>query len=734
MKGYVLLMRSENLNIKESRMDLERVFKAESVAIIGASRDERKRGYQAIKTLLSEKYEGKIYPVNPRGESVLGLTCYMSLLDIQEPVDLALITTPAGSIPSILEECGKQGVAGAVIIAGGFGELGKEGKKLEAKIVKTAKRHKIRIIGPNTSGMINVGRNLNLVGIKDVPKGDIALLTQSGNIALHLITEAGLKSRKGFSYYVGVGNEADLKFHEYLEFFTNDPDTKAILMYVEGLREGRKFLQQAYKTTSRKPIVLLKSGRSSTGSQSAGSHTGALAGISEVATSAFERAGIITIENADELFPAAEALASLPPIRDNRIAILADGGGHATIAADLLTDHGVQIPKLSKKTQARLMELLPANASLRNPIDVAGGADADPAVFAECAQVLLDDDRIGGLLIVGLFGGYGIRFAEQLKFIEEDAAHRMGKLVKKTGKPIVLHSLYSFAKPHSLDLLRYYDIPVYDSLDIACKCIAVLSHYGHKTEVPHRKATFVFDWGAKAKTEGEAIIQNAKGEGRRLLLEHEGKELLRLHGAPVSLDRLAKTPGEAVSMARDLGGKVVLKIVSPDILHKSDAGGVKLNLKTKNEIRTAFEEITRNALQYNENADIKGCIVSSMAGDGVEVIIGTKVDEQFGPVIMFGIGGILVEVVKDVSFRVLPISRTAPRKMIKEIKSYPILKGIRGRPPVDQKAICTLLLTVSDIIEAYPDIQEMDLNPVIAHEDGITIVDVRIILKKTRRK
>ena len=711
-------------------MALDRVFRAGSVAIVGASRDETKRGFQAIKTLLNEKYEGKIYPVNPRGGSVLGLRCYKGLLDIEAQIDLALITTPAQTIPSILKDCGQKGVAGAVIIAGGFGEQGKEGRKLERKIIQTAARFNVRIIGPNTSGMINVLENMNLVGVKDVPKGDIALLTQSGNVALHLITEAGLKSRKGFSYYVGVGNEADIKFHEYLEFFTEDPDTRAILMYVEGLSEGRKFLQQAYKTTEKKPIILLKSGRTETGSQSAGSHTGALAGISEVARSAFDRAGIITIEHSDELFPVAETLTSLPPITNNRVAILADGGGHATIASDLLTDHGVMIPRMMRETQARLKELLPPNASLKNPIDVAGGADADPAVFADCAEAILSDDRIGGLLIAGLFGGYGIRFAEQLKFIEEDAAHRMGKLVKKTGKPIILHSLYNFAKPHSLELLRYYNIPVYDSLDIACKCIAALSNYGHNLAGPNRTASFVFRWGRNAKKEGREIIENTRSEGRRGLLEHEGKALLELHDAPVSKDRLARNAGEAVRIAKTLGGEVALKIVSPQILHKSDAGGVRLHLDKPEEIKKAFREIIANAKGYKQDADIKGCIVSPMAGEGVEVIIGTKIDAQFGPVIMFGVGGILVEVVKDVSFRVLPISRTAPQKMIREIKSYQILKGVRGRPPVDQKALCKLLLKVSEIIEAYPAIQEMDLNPVIAHEEGLTIVDVRIILKK----
>ncbi|MFC1494960.1 acetate--CoA ligase family protein [Thermodesulfobacteriota bacterium] len=688
------------------------------------------RGYQAIKILLDEKYGGKIYPVNPGGGVILGLKCFKNILDINEPVDLALITTPAHTIPDILVNCGKKNVAGAVIIAGGFGEQGGEGRRLEKKIVKTAQKHDVRIIGPNTSGMINVLRNMNLVGLEGVPKGDIALLTQSGNIALHLITEAALKSRKGFSYYVGVGNEADIKFHEYLEYFTNDSDTKSILMYVEGMHDGRKFLQQAYKTTEQKPVILLKSGRTEKGSKSAGSHTGALAGISEVAKTAFDRAGITTIENVDELFPVAETLTSLPTVKNNKIAILADGGGHATIASDLLTDYNVDLPELRKTTKEKLKQFLPWNASLKNPVDIAGGADADPSVFAECAEAILSDDRIGGLLIVGLFGGYSIRFSDKLKFIEEDTAHRMGKLVKKSGKPIIVHSLYNYAKSHSLELLRYYDIPVYDSLDISCKCITELCNYGKKLTVPHKRASFVFNWERKSKNEGRDIIENVLKEGRHILLENEGKALLELHDAPVSKDRLALDSDDAVRIAKRMKTDVALKIVSPHILHKSDAGGVKLGLKKPGEIKIAYDEIIKNAKNYNKDADIKGCIVSPMAGEGVEVIIGTKIDAQFGPVIMFGVGGILVEVLKDVSFRVLPISRTAPQKMIKEIKSYALLKGVRGRPPVDKNALCNLLLKVSEIIEAYPMIQEMDLNPVIVHEEGLTIVDVRIILKK----
>ncbi len=711
-------------------MALDRVMHPRSVAVIGASKTETKRGYQSIKTLLAQQYEGAIYPVNPKLDAVLGLPCYKSLLDIEAPVDLALIATPAATTPAILDTCGQKGVAGAVILAGGFREVGEQGKDLEEAMLTTAHKYGIRIIGPNTSGMMSVLDNLNLVGIQNVPKGDIALLSQSGNMALSIITEAKLKSRKGFSYYVGVGNEADIKFHEYLEFFRQDDNTRAILMYVEGMREGRKFLQQAYTTTQEKPIVLLKSGRSRAGKRSAGSHTGALAGISEVAKGAFERAGIVVIDNADELFPAAETLSSCPAIRNNQVAILADGGGHATIAADILTDYGIQIPELNEKTQARLKEILPAAASVVNPVDVAGGTDADPSLFANCADIILSDSNVGGLLMVGLFGGYGIRFAESLSLKEEDAAHQLGKMMVKRNKAIVLHSLYSSERPHSLDLCRYYNIPVYDSVDVACKSIGVLAQYGNYLKSYHAKTNFVMNWGAKAKSEGDELILKARLDGRRVLLEHEAKRLLNIHGAQTLEEKLALSADDAVEAAASIDGPVAMKIVSPDILHKSDAKGVLLNLKTKADVTKGYTKLIKNAKRYNDKADIRGVLVSPMVSPGVEVIIGTKIDDQFGPIIMYGLGGVMVEILKDISFRVLPISRFSAKKMISETKSAPILDGVRGTNISDKKALHNLLLLISDIVEAYPDIEEMDLNPVILHEKGLSIVDARILLKE----
>jgi acetyltransferase len=708
---------------------LDKVLNAKSVAIIGASKNKTKRGYQAIKTLLADGFEGEIYPVNPKEDIILGLRCYKDITQIAAPVDLALITTPARTIPGILRRCGEKNVAGAVIIAGGFRELGAKGKELELEVVAAAKETGVRLIGPNTSGMINLKTNMNLVGIQNAPKGDIALLCQSGNMALTLITEATIRRHEGFTYYVGVGNEADIKFHEYLEFFRNDPDTKSILMYVEGMSEGRKFLQEAYETSIEKPIILLKSGRSATGKKSAGSHTGSLAGISEVAKRAYERAGIIVIENSDELFPVAETLSSQPPIKNNSLAILADGGGHATIAADLLTDYGINLPELSDKTKGKLREILPEAASVVNPVDVAGGTDADPSLFADCAKIILKDPNVGGLLVVGLFGGYGIRFEKSLGIGEEAAAHRFGAMVKKRNKPIFVHSLYSSHESHALDLLRHYGIPVHDSLDISCKCVASLCKYGNYLKSYHAKTNFVFNWRAKAKEEGCQIIENARKEGRHVLLEHEAKQLIKLHGAPTSVGQVAKTQEEAWQIARKINGNIVLKIVSPDILHKSDACGVKLNLSSEKEVRNGFQQIIKSAIAYDPKADIRGVLVAPMAQKGLEIIIGTKIDEQFGPVIMYGLGGIMVEIMKDVTFWVLPISPTSCKKMLKDTHSSILLDGVRGHKGYDKKSLRKLISMCSELIESYPEIEEMDLNPVILYEKGLDVVDARIILK-----
>jgi acetyltransferase len=476
--------------------------------------------------------------------------------------------------------------------------------------------------------------------------------------------------------------------------------------------------------------------------------------MSEVANRAYGRAGIIVIENSDELFPVAETLSSQPPIKNNSIAILADGGGHATIAADLLTDYGINLPELSEKTKENLRKILPEAASVVNPVDVAGGTDADPSLFADCAKIILKDPNVGGLLVVGLFGGYGIRFEESLAFGEEAAAHRFGAMVKKKNKPIFVHSLYSSYDSHPLDLLRYYDIPVHDSLDIACKCVASLCKYGNYLKSYHAKTNFVFNWRAKAKSEGVRILENAKKEGRHVLLEHEAKQLIKFHGAPTSVGKVAVTEDDAWEIAKKIiensdyrassklrassehrasserRASVVLKIVSPDILHKSDAHGVKLNLSSEHEVRKGFDQIIKGAKAYNPLADIRGVLVAPMANKGLEIIIGTKIDEQFGPVIMYGLGGIMVEIMKDVTFWVLPVNPISCKKILEDTRSSILLDGVRGQKGYDKKSLKALISMCSDLMESYPEIQEMDLNPVILYEKGLDVVDARIILKK----
>ena len=411
------------------------------------------------------------------------------------------------------------------------------------------------------------------------------------------------------------------------------------------------------------------------------------------------------------------------------MAILADGGGHATIAADLLSELGLVIPPLKEATRKKLQKLLPFNASVGNPIDVAGGTDANPALFADCAEVLLSDREVDGLLIVGLFGGYGIRFDKSLSFFEEDAAHRMGKLVREKQKPIIVHSLYSALKTHPLDLLRYYGIPVNDSLDVACKCIGVLSEYGAYLDRYHSKARFSISPGKNRRKKATAIFKEAARDGRKALFEHEAKAVLAAYGLPHTSEGLAASAEEAVRLAAGIDGPVAMKIVSPEILHKSDVGGVRLNLQGEAEITKAFGEIMTSAKTAVPKADVRGVLVTPMVAKGMEIIIGTMMDDQFGPVIMFGLGGIHVEVMKDVVFRVLPISRHWAMKMLDDIRAAPLLNGYRGQPPCDKKAMVDLLLAVSDVIESYPEIAEMDLNPVMVYEQGLSIADARVILK-----
>lgn len=705
------------------RPDIDRIMDPDTVAIVGASTDERKRGYQAIETLQEEGYEGDVYPVNPEADEILGLTVYPTVSAIPGRVDLALVATPARVVPDVLEECSGTDLAGAVVIAVGFGEASDDGTALEREIVALAHDQGIRLVGPNTSGMINVHQGLNLVGADTVPQGNLALLCQSGNMAISLFTEAATREGVGFSHYVGVGNEADLQFHEYLPFFDADPETDAIVCYVEGMSDGRAFLERARDVTTETPIVVLKSGRSDVGKRSASSHTGSLAGDAAVTDAVLEQAGVVSVARSDELLSVANAVSSLPSADGQNIAILADGGGHATLAADALAERGLSIPTLTDETQAQLRDVLPDAASVVNPVDVAGGTDEDQSVFVDCAAAIIADPNVDALLLTGLFGGYGIRFAEQYTDVEIEVARELAALADEHDKPLVVQSAYEGfdTEPHAV--LREHGLPVVESLDVATASLDALATYGER--LAEAAASSDFHLADTADT-AEAIT-DARDDGRTQLSEFDSKRALSEASLPVTPFELATDPDAARKAATSFAGPVAMKIVSPDIVHKSDAGGVALEV-TAADAADTYDELVAAATEYAPDAQIDGVLASPMADESVELIVGVVDDEQFGPVVMCGLGGVFVEVLEDVAFRALPLTEADARALLDDIDAQELLDGARGNPAVDRDAIVDLLVAVSEFVEANPSVTELDLNPVFADEDGVEIIDAAITL------
>jgi acetyltransferase len=697
-----------------------------SIAIIGASTDPTKRGNQAIRRLISDDFSGNIYPINPKAPEILGLKAYASVNDVEEEIDLALICTPARTLPSVVEDCGKKGIKGAVVLAGGFREIGIDGIKLENEMVAMARKYNIRLVGPNTSGIFNLHSELNIVGFSNVKPGPIGILTQSGNMALALVTEGEVDEHIGFSTYIGVGNQADVRFDEYLRYFDADANTKSVLAYVEGFKDGENFLKAAREVTQNKPVVLFKSGRTTEGQQSAASHTGSLSGSYKMTEDLLKQAGVTVVDRTDDLLPIADCLSLLPAPANNRVAVLTDGGGQGVIATDHIIKSGLRMAEISEETKQKLSEVLFDQASLMNPIDLAGSADADPNVFAQCTEILLDDDGVDALVIVGLFGGYYIRFSETLLDNENATAEKIAALVKEKGKPVVVHSLYSPLKTVALEHLKAAGVPRYAEIEKCVACIDAVLTYGQKREA--NKEALVY--GKKeAKQEALDIIANSPARESGSLLETEAKDLLRSYGIDVPEHVLVASEDDAQKAIDKFGDEpLAVKIVSKDILHKSDAGGVKLNVKGLDEIKAAYNDIMGNAKNYKSDADITGVIVSPMAKKGVEIIIGYMKDDSFGPVIMFGLGGIFVEVLKDVSFRSVPMTRDNAASMLEDIKAKEILNGVRGEAAVNKEAIIDLIMKISDLVQAHPEITEIDLNPLLANEDGCQIVDARMII------
>lgn len=717
---------------------LHPIFEPRSVAVIGASDNPTKRGYQAVRALRQAGYRGRIIPVHPAGGELAGLPVVRGPAELTEPVDLILICTPGATVPGVLEEWAAAGARGAVVLAAGFAESGAEGATLESAVLDVTRRTGIRVVGPNTSGILNPWIGLNLIGMPDVRPGPLALLVQSGNVALQIITEASARSRLGFSTVVGVGNNTDIRFREYLGYFAQDERTRCILMHVEGFRDGRGFLEAARRVVEHKPVVVLKGARTALGGRAARSHTGAIAGAYDVLQAGLRQAGVLEVVRVDQLFHVGETLASQPvPRPDQGFAILSDGGGHATLAMDALQDRGVALAGLAPTTRGRLRDLLGPRAALDNPVDLAGAADGDPMVMARAMAILATDPAVGGVLLVGLFGGYAIRFSDTLLEGENHAARTMASAAAAANVALIVHTLYANRVSEPLDILKESGIPVIESLDVACACLDGLVRRSRGlVQLPDRPNAWLASAmaipGRESMPEPTAI-RAAREEGRTTLLETEARALLEAAGAPLIPAIMCTTEAEARSAARSLGDRVAVRIVSTAAPHKTDAGGVILGVTGDDEVAAAFRLVTSEVRKYAEArgvpADIRGVLVSPMARRPIsEMLVGVVRDPQFGPVLTVGAGGIAVEVLRDVSLRVLPVAAREVDEMLDELRMGPILRGVRGRPPVYRDGIIAAALAVAGAALANPALREIEVNPLFVDGDRVLMLDTRAYL------
>ena len=704
---------------------LEKVFNPQSVAVIGASEVPGKASERRTRSLLEGGYNGDVYLINPKRSELFGRKAYPNITEIDKEVDLVMIVVAPRFLVSAVADSVKMGAKGIIIITAGLGETGEEGKKIEAEVLNEAAKTGAYVIGPNCSGMFSASAEMNFLGVPRLKKGSISVLAQSGNVIDSLTHYARMKG-VGFSKIISVGNAIGVNFHEYIEYLKDDPDTKAIMMYLEGIKEGNSMVRVVRETVKKKPVIALKVGRSGAGARAAASHTGSLAGDDIIVDAAFRQAGIVRVSNVDELFDMAEVFCDSPLPKGNHVAILSEGGGDNSVAADNAELFGMEVPVLSEETQEKMRPFLLEGMPASNPIDYGGTAEENPHMITECVKVCVEDDQVDGVYITGFFGGFKDIIAPHVAEIEEQTSRDLVGLVKKHEKPIFVHTSFARGDIESLNILKTAGVPVIESSDRASQCLGALMKFAlnqkkiSEMTIPSSEA--------KERPAVKAIFKKALDENRSNLLETESRALLEEYGISLPEAILAHSPEEAIEAARKISYPLAMKVVSPDIIHKSDAGGINLDLKDEKDVENAFKEILNSAGKVTTKERVLGTLISPMAAKGQECIIGMIRDSQFGPVIMFGLGGIFVEVLKDVSFRVAPLAEEDIDEMIKEIKGYKILTGIRGEKAKDIEAIKSILAKLSEIAINHAEIEEIDLNPVIVHEKGVSIVDSRIII------
>ncbi|NOZ27143.1 MAG: acetate--CoA ligase [Chloroflexi bacterium] len=694
---------------------LEPFVSPESVAIIGASKTPGKLGYAVLQNVLQYGFPGSIYPINPKGGEILGLKAYPSVLDVPGPIDLAVIVIPSQFIAKVLDECGRKGIRGVVIISAGFREIGPEGMQRERELLRIAKQYGIRIIGPNCLGIIDTLVPLNASFAATMPdQGSIAFMSQSGALCTSILDMAKPQGI-GFSRFVSLGNKADLNEIDFLEAWADDPHSAVITAYLEGITEGPRFMQVAREVTRKKPVITIKSGTTSAGSRAVSSHTGTLAGSDRAYEAAFKQTGVIRARSVQELFDFAVAFARQPIPESDRVAVVTNAGGPGIMCTDALEKAGLHLAQLTDETRQNLGDHLPAAASVLNPIDVLGDALADRYELA--VEAAVNDPNVGAVIVI---------LTPQFMTEIEKTAEAVVRVSQRSSKPILGCFMGEANVGPGVDILNRGGVPNYQVPERAAEALAAMWSYRQWLEQPDDEIPrFEAD-----RERVRQVFDAVRSSGRVTMGEVEARAVLEAYGVPLPKSELARSAEEAVEIAERIGYPVVMKIASPDILHKTDIGGVKVNLMTASDVRDAFDLITYRAGRYMPNAEIWGCLVQQQVSGGKEVILGMSRDPQFGPLLLFGLGGIYVEALKDVTFRVAPIGRRAAMEMMREIRAYPLLRGVRGEEPSDLEAIADILLRISQLVTDFPEIVEMDINPlkVFDRGKGALALDMRLVL------
>lgn len=693
-------------------------FKPESIAVVGASRQKGKVGYEILKNLLDE-YEGKVFPLNPKADSIEGIKCFADLKSIGEVPELVIIVVPAKLVPNIMEECSRVGVKFVIIITAGFKEVGGQGKKLEEKVKGIAKRSGIRVIGPNCLGVIVPQNKLNAsFGGKMPLDGSIGYISQSGALlaaTLDTANELGI----GFSKLVSIGNKADVNELDLIRAFGQDKDSKVIAGYLESISDGNSFVREAERISHSKPILLIKSGSSEAGAKAASSHTGSLAGGEVAYESAFARAGVIRCNSIKQQFDYARAFADQPLPKGKRIAVITNAGGPGIMAADAIEEQQLTFAEFMETTISKLKENLPPAANIYNPVDILGDGLADRYEFA--LNIVLDDDNVDAVIVL---------LTPQAMTEPKATAKALAEVSRqKPHKPVFCSFLGAEKVREGIEILRQAGIPQYDSPESAVNVLKVTSDYARWRSRPER----VVKLFAVNRRKVENIIERHLRRGSRDIGETDSKEILEAYGFKTPEGSIARNPEQAANIAEQIGFPVVLKIWSSEIVHKSDVGGVKIGLNTSEEVRDAFDLMMYRIPKKVPEADILGVLVEKMYRTGKEVILGMNRDPSFGPLMMFGMGGIMVEALKDVSFYLAPLTADEAKQMLMKTKTYKMLKGVRGEEGVDIDAIAEGLQRLSQLVTEFPQIQELDINPYVVGPEGTTpiAVDARISVEKT---